>query len=251
MTIPNEFDPIGLGFESGPASDETIFKINVPANVTQKYTIQINGTDLSPKKIDWGDGTIQEYTSRYVNGNHTYQYTDGDVYLIIKGHIESISFNENLGNKYGQFVQAGEGVSGITWGLCRSINTTSIPDVDFNDVKNLHGFFEYSKLTTAENWKVPQGTTRVVKLFEGTPITIVNNVDFGQNQLEFTRVFSSCTRLERITDSVIFPKFVAANYLFNGCNNLKSIDTPMDFSLCQRYWHGQYFQFLLQVSYEH
>lgn len=240
MTIPNEFDPIGLGFESGPASDETIFKINVPANVTQKYTFQINGTDLSPKKIDWGDGTIQEYTSRYVNGNHTYQYTGGDVYLIIKGKIESISFQEGLGNKYGQFVQAGAGVSGITWGLCRSVYTTSMPNINFNDVKNIHGFFEYSKLTAVENWKLPNGITRIVKLFEGTPITIVNNVDFGQNNLEFTQVFSSCSKLEQITDSVIFPKFVAANKLFNGCNNLTSIDTPMDFSLCQRQGHGQY-----------
>lgn len=236
MTIPNEFDPMGLGFKSVPSSDETIFKINIPANVSQKYTIQINGSDLSPKKIDWGDGTIQEYSTRYVTGNHTYRYTGGDVYLIIKGAIESISFNESLGNKYGQFVQVGDGVSAITWGLCRSINTTSIPDVDFKDVKNIHGFFEYSNLKTAENWKVPKGTTRVVKLFESTPITIVNNVDFGQNNLEFTKVFLSCSKLEQITDSVIFPKFIAANELFKSCKNLKSIDTIMDFSLCQRYW---------------
>ena len=240
MTIPNEFNPMGLGFKSGPSSDETIFKINIPANVSQKYTIQINGIDLSPKKIDWGDGTIDEYSTRYRTGSHTYQYTDGDIYLIIKGAIESISFNESLGNKYGQFIQAGVGVSAITWGLCRSINTTSIPDVDFNDVKNIHGFFEYSKLKTVENWKVPEGTTRVVKLFESTPITIVNNVDFGRNNLEFTKVFSSCSKLEQITDSVIFPKFIAANELFNLCKNLKSIDTPMDFSLCQRYWLGSY-----------
>lgn len=236
MTIPNEFDPMGLGFKSVPSSDETIFKINIPANVSQKYTIQINGSDLSPKKIDWGDGTIQEYSTRNVTGNHTYRYTGGDVYLIIKGAIESISFNESLGNKYGQFVQVGDGVSAITWGLCRSINTTSIPDVYFKDVKNIHGFFEYSNLKTAENWKVPKGTTRVVKLFESTPITIVNNVDFGQNNLEFTKVFLSCSKLEQITDSVIFPKFIAANELFKSCKNLKSIDTIMDFSLCQRYW---------------
>lgn len=250
MTIPNEFDPMGLGFESGPASDETIFKINIPANVAQKYTFQINGSDLSPKKIDWGDGTIQEYTARYVNGNHTYQYTNGDVYLIIKGKIDSIAFQEGLGNKYGQFVQAGEGVSGITWGLCRSVYTTSIPNINFKDVKNIHGFFEYSNLTTVENWKLPNGITRIVKLFEGTPITIVNNVDFGQNKLEFTKVFASCSKLEQITDTVIFPKFVAANDLFNGCNKLKSIDAPMDFSLCKRNWLRWNIQILQLISYE-
>ena len=206
--------------------DQYIVEIQVPSD---NYTYVHNIEDFVGT-IDWGDGTISEYSSSILNPAHTYTST-GNYNIIAEGKLKQISSNHNRtaprpSKIITKLVRIGKvmGVTSMTQAfydqkLFTEINPGALDGC--SEVTSFYGAFCNTGIT-----EIPGGlfdhctkVTDFSDIFYGTKIAAIPEGLFDKcSEVEkFYNTFSNCYKIKSIPEG-----------LFDKCTKVKNFGSAFE-----------------------
>lgn len=219
MTIPNDFNPLGLTEDSTPALKFKVDKVNSTRKNVRITLYRASRYTKPSGSIDWGDGTTSTVnwgnsTSTSINMNKTYSTLNLEPTIKVYGqYFTDIYLYTASGNAtYLRLTQILEVLPNIP---CRLFEGSQMSYIDTSKIKNFNKMKNYSRF-----------------FYNGTYLhdVILNLNKEAQN---INSMFMFCTRLVTITGKngkIFGNKVTNINCMFYNCICLQEINGTMDFS---------------------